>query len=81
METSDGPCVKQNRDRTKLIPSKKKIMEKQRDTNLHTMFRTVQEARYGKNAMKAGRPSQRAFCTMLKNLRFKYRKEKTISRL
>lgn len=53
MKISDGPCVKQKRDRAKLIPSQS--MEKQRGTNVHTMFGTLGEVGQGRNAMRVGR--------------------------
>lgn len=37
METSDGPCVKQNRDRTKLIPSKKNRLWKSKETQIYIL--------------------------------------------
>lgn len=53
MKISGGLCVKQKRDRAKLIPSQS--MEKQQGTNVHTIFGTLGEVGQGRNAMRVGR--------------------------
>lgn len=54
MKTSDGAYVKQNRVRTKLMPSKTNRLQK-RGTKLHAMFRSLQQVEHGRNVMRVGR--------------------------
>lgn len=57
-------------------------MEKQRGTNLHAAFETLQEIEHGRNVLKAGRDQiEEPFNAMLWNLKLKLQEVKNISRL